>query len=267
MEAACAAAGSLVPPSLALLQLCRQQGTQAAGGTHAGPGQHGLWAPQCKHVTDTFQLRFGFLAAVAAQQQQHGRIDMLGSPVMRKVGFQVLARVLCFPVVALARHFASAWSLPGPFMDCACGCCKVWGGVLPACNTTTTPLLRMRPAAAAIITMLPLDTTLLRPCFCCDVCGCHKSWGACPATDTAEVHFVLQAWLMYIAAVDQPQLLSSLLLLLVALCRLQRTSQLPVRPLARCCPSCQAFPRATYCFGGTPLSQSSKHWIHPATQQ
>jgi hypothetical protein len=109
-EAACAAAGVLTPPSLALLQLCRQQGAQAAAAGAPGAGQYGLWASHSTRVTDTFQRRFGFLVTVATQQQQFGRIGMLGSYTICKVGPSagMDAFELCCWVAARTSHPQSA---------------------------------------------------------------------------------------------------------------------------------------------------------------
>jgi len=105
-QQACAAAGMLTTPGLALLQLSRQQSDLVTGVPQKAP--LGLWPKGCRTVQGSFLKRFGVLVD-AARQQDSGRIDMLGS-------LEAQVRTCCvWPVAACAPARLSAWVPAVPF--------------------------------------------------------------------------------------------------------------------------------------------------------
>jgi hypothetical protein len=80
MHAACSAAAVLVPPGLALLQLCRDQCGQVSGLPASHHPPQGLWVQGCELTKQWFSHRFDLLLTLAVQQDS-SRLDMLGSQV------------------------------------------------------------------------------------------------------------------------------------------------------------------------------------------
>jgi hypothetical protein len=80
IQTACSAAAVLVPPGLALLQLCRDQCGQVTGLPASHQPLQGLWVQGCEPTQQWFSQRFGLLLTLAVQQDS-SRLDMLGSQV------------------------------------------------------------------------------------------------------------------------------------------------------------------------------------------